>query len=137
MRQRLFATGRYGLRDLSAARTLYEIDDKITAPSFGFKGADHYYATQSCGNFLHTIRVPTLLIQAKDDTYIPFEVYRHPAIDSNPYLRLLATEYGGHLGFLARRGQRFWLDDIAVDFLKTLVAEAGEKAQSAGAAHAG
>ncbi len=34
-------------KELKAARTLYEIDDKITAPSFGFEGADHYYATQS------------------------------------------------------------------------------------------
>ncbi len=47
MRQRLLATGRYSRSELEAARTLYEIDDKITAPSFGFEGADHYYATQS------------------------------------------------------------------------------------------
>ncbi|HEX4276782.1 MAG TPA: alpha/beta fold hydrolase [Bryobacteraceae bacterium] len=117
MRRRVFATGRFAWKDLKAARTLYDIDDKITAPSFGFEGADHYYATQSCQNVLHQIRVPTLLIQAKDDTYIPFEIFSHPAISSNPFLRLLSTEHGGHLGFLARRGQRFWLDDTAIDFL--------------------
>jgi hypothetical protein len=120
MRKRLFATGRYTWKELNAARTLYEIDDKITAPSFGFKGADHYYETQSCQNVLHQIRVPTLLIQAKDDTYIPWEGYRHPAIMSNPHIRLLATEHGGHLGFLNRRGQRFWLDEAAIHFLKSL-----------------
>jgi predicted alpha/beta-fold hydrolase len=117
MRQRLFATGRYSRKELEAARTLYEIDDKITAPSFGFKGADHYYATQSAQGYLDRIRVPTLLIQAKDDTFIPFEMFQHPAIASNPFLRLTHTSHGGHLGFLARRGPRFWLDEVAIEFL--------------------
>jgi hypothetical protein len=122
MRKRVFATGRYAWKDLKAARTLYAIDDKITAPSFGFEGADHYYATQSCQNVLDRIRVPTLLIQAKDDTYIPFEIFSHPAIAANPHIRLLATEHGGHLGFLNREGQRFWLDEAAIHFLKGVVA---------------
>jgi hypothetical protein len=121
MRKRLHATGRYSRRELAAARTLYEIDDKITAPSFGFKGADHYYETQSAQVFLDRIRVPTLLIQAKDDTFIPFKIFQHPAITSNPFLRLIATEHGGHLGFLSRRGARFWLDEVAIEFLESVL----------------
>jgi predicted alpha/beta-fold hydrolase len=117
MRERLYATGRFTRAELEASRTIYEIDDKVTAPSFGFKGADHYYATQSSQAFLDRIRVPTLLIQAKDDTFIPFEMFEHPAIAANPFLRLIATEHGGHLGFLSRRGARFWLDDVVVEFL--------------------
>lgn len=125
MRARLLATGRYSQRELAAARTIYQIDDRITAPSFGFKGADHYYATQSAQNYLDRIRVPTLLIHAKDDTFIPFEMYRHPALSSNPWLRLLVTERGGHLGFLARRGARFWADEVAIEFLKALASQPG------------
>jgi len=117
MRKRLQATGRYHRPQLAAARSLYQIDDDITAPSFGFKGADHYYATQSSNSFLEHIRVPTLLIQAKDDTFVPFEMYSHPAIQSNPHIRLLATEHGGHLGFLARSGHRFWMDEAALGFV--------------------
>jgi predicted alpha/beta-fold hydrolase len=117
MRERLFSTGRFTRAELDAARTIYEIDDKVTAPSFGFEGADHYYATQSSQGFLDRIRVPTLLIQAKDDTFIPFEMFGHPAIGSNPFLRLIATEHGGHLGFLSKRGARFWLDEVVVEFL--------------------
>ncbi|HEY3823412.1 MAG TPA: alpha/beta fold hydrolase [Bryobacteraceae bacterium] len=118
MRGRLFATGRYSREQLEAARSLYEIDDQITAPSFGFQGADHYYATQSSQGYLDRIRVPTLLIQAKDDTFIPFEMFRHAALGSNPLLRLIATEHGGHLGFLSKKGARFWLDEVAIEFLK-------------------
>jgi hypothetical protein len=122
MRARLLATGRYSQAELEATRTLYEIDDRITAPSFGFKGADHYYATQSAGNYLDRIRVPTLLIQAKDDVFIPFESYAHPAFERNPFLRLISTERGGHLGYLSRSGARFWVDEVAIDFLKGVVA---------------
>jgi len=123
MKQRLVATGRYTAEELARWKSVYAIDDHVTAPSFGFGDADHYYATQSAKNFLDAIRVPALIIQAKDDTFIPFEIFHHPAFGANPHLRLLATDYGGHLGFLARRGQRFWVDEPALEFL-TAVARA-------------
>lgn len=127
MKKRLLETGRYAHAQLAPARTLYEIDDLITAPSFGFTGADHYYETQSAKNFLDRIRVPTLLVQSKDDTYIPFETYNDPAIASNPNVRLIATEHGGHLGFLNRRGPRFWLDQVGVEFLRDTVSRMTER----------
>jgi predicted alpha/beta-fold hydrolase len=117
MRSRLASTGRYSLSELTALRTLYEIDDRITAPSFGFDGADHYYATQSSQNFLGRIRIPTLLLQARDDIFIPFDMFGHPDIASNPNLRLIATEHGGHLGFLSRRAPRFWADEVVMQFV--------------------
>jgi hypothetical protein len=124
MRERLVATGRYSMSELSKCRSLYEIDDRVTAPSFGFGNADNYYATQSAKNFLSQIRVPGLMIQAKDDTFIPFEMYERPEIWTNPNLRLIATEHGGHLGFLSRRGPRFWVDDVAVAFLEETATQA-------------
>jgi predicted alpha/beta-fold hydrolase len=98
-----------------------EIDDRITAPSFGFGNAANYYATQSCLQFLPRIAVPGLLITAKDDTFVPFDVYRKPELGGNPRLRLLATEYGGHLGFLSRSRPRFWLDGVIVEWAAGLL----------------
>lgn len=117
MKQRLAATGRYSAAELAGYRTLWEIDDQVTAPSFGFGGAANYYETQSSRNFLDAIRVPAVLIQAKDDTFIPFEIFRHPAVAANPRVRLVATEHGGHLGFIARRAPRFWVDQAALEFI--------------------
>lgn len=116
MRERVMATGRYTREQLSA-KSLYDFDDRITAPSFGFGNADNYYRTQSANGFLDRIRVPALLIQAKDDTFIPFETYNHHAFQTNPFLRLIATDYGGHLGFLARRGKRFWVDETVMEWI--------------------
>ena len=110
MRARLCATGRYTERDFRGLRSVREIDDRITAPSFGFGTAANYYRTQSAIGYLDRIRVPALLIQAKDDTLVPFEIFASQAVRGNPRVHLLATEYGGHLGFLARGRSRFWLD---------------------------
>ena len=102
------------------------VADVVTAPSFGFEGADHYYGTQSAKNFLADIRVPTLMIQAKDDPFIPFEMYGNPAIAANPRIRLIVTEHGGHLGFLSRRGPRFWIDDVILEFFGEVAGERKE-----------
>jgi predicted alpha/beta-fold hydrolase len=102
---------------LAAVRTVYEFDDRFTAKAFGFGTADNYYATQSSIGFLNGIRVPTLLIQAKDDPMIPFAVFETDALRRNPCLRLLAVEKGGHIGFIARSGPRFWQDGVILDWL--------------------
>lgn len=110
------APGSFPLHRLEEARTIWDFDDIFTAPPFGFGTAANYYATQSSNQFLDRIRVPALLVQAKDDPLIPFKVYDHPAFRSNPYLRLNAPEHGGHLGFIARRHPRFWLDGVLLDW---------------------
>jgi hypothetical protein len=128
MAARLLATGRYSRRDLAGLSSVFQIDDRITAPSFGFGNALNYYKTQSAARFLDAIRVPALLIQAKDDTFIPFGVFESQAVKSNPCIELVATEYGGHLGFIGRRPHRFWVDAAIMEWI---LARAGRKAAGA------
>jgi uncharacterized protein len=117
MRERLISTGRYTREQLNRPQSIYEIDDQITAPSFGFGTADNYYATQSAVRFLDRIRIPGLLIQAQDDSFIPFESFSHPALAANPNLRLIATKYGGHLGFVSKSVPRFWVDQTVTGWV--------------------
>ena len=117
MKRRLLSSGHYGTQDLSRLRSVFDIDDAITAPSFGFGDALNYYRTQSAIRYLDAIRVPTLLIQAKDDTFIPFDIFDSPAVRANPPIMLLATEYGGHLGFLGKSPHRFWADDAVMEWI--------------------
>lgn len=125
MLRRLEATGRYSRKDLAGLSTIREIDDRVTAPAFGFRDAAHYYETQSAARYLDRIRVPALLIQAQDDPLIPFESYRHPAFGSNPCLTLLAPRNGGHVGFLARGRPRFWAEAVIVDWIARLTGTNG------------
>lgn len=120
MKARILSTGRYTPAEIDPLNTLWEIDDVITAPSFGFGNAANYYATQSCKIFLDRIRVPALIVQAKDDTFIPFDIYKHPALRTNPSIRLLTPDHGGHNAFLHRHSPRFWIDEVALAFLAGL-----------------
>ena len=111
------APGLFAVEHLDSVKSIYEFDDKFTAPAFGFGTADNYYATQSSNQFLDRIQVPALLVQAEDDPLIPFEVYRHPAFKRNPNLRLLAVEHGGHVGFISKTRPRFWLDQVLLEWM--------------------
>ena len=106
-----------------AAHTL-----KGDATSFGFQGAEHYYATQSSNQFLHRIRVPTLIVQAKDDTFVPFEIFR--ALPGSPNLTFIAPDRGGHLGFIARDEPRFWVDGQIIGWVEKQVKSQKSKGKS-------
>jgi len=112
----------YTLEHLPKIRTIEDFDDHYTARLFGFGTAANYFRTQSSNQFLERIRVPALLIQSKDDPLVPFRVFDHPAIRSNPRLTLLAVEHGGHLGFLSRGKVRFWLDGTVLDWAERNIA---------------
>jgi hypothetical protein len=103
---------RFPLDGLERVRTIYEFDDRCTAPAFGFGDAANYYRTQSAIRFLPGIRVPTLLLQAQDDPMIPFEIF-----ESQP-------EHGGHLGFLSRQRPRFWADEVVGEWILNQMQEA-------------
>jgi predicted alpha/beta-fold hydrolase len=107
----------YSLDPLRRVKTIYDFDDFYTAKMFGFGTAANYYRTQSANQFLEKIRVPTLVVVAKDDPLVPFDVYRHPAFTDNPNLHLLAVDHGGHLGFVSRSRPRFWLDGVITQWL--------------------
>jgi len=120
MRKRVVETGRLTAKQVRSPRTIWEFDDLLTGPSFGFRGAEHYYETQSSRQFLERICVPVLLIQARDDIFIPFEIFQHPAVKANPFVRLHVTEHGGHLGFLSRTKPRFWLDGAILEWIESV-----------------
>jgi uncharacterized protein len=120
MRERVAGTGRFSIDQTRRARSVWEFDDLFTGPSFGFRGAEHYYETQSSRQFLERIRVPALLIHARDDIFIPSEIYDHPSVRANPRVRLHLTEHGGHLGFLSRTRPRFWIDHAVLEWIESL-----------------
>lgn len=117
MRRRLIATGRYSAPDFAGLDTLRAVDDGITAPAFGMGTAVNYYRTQSAIAHVERIRVPALLIQAKDDTIVPWHIVEHAAVRANPRIQVVVTGHGGHLGFIARGKHRFWLDETILNWI--------------------
>jgi uncharacterized protein len=110
----------YATAGLDEVKSIWEFDDRFTAPLFGFGTAANYYATQSAVNYLEAIRIPTLVICAIDDPMVAFASYSHPAFNDNPALILLATRKGGHLGYLSKHKPRFWLDGTVLDWFSSV-----------------
>ena len=63
--------GQVDLTDLDELTGFPEFDDRFTAPMHGFKSAEEYYAHASSGRYLSGIRVPTLLVNAQNDPFLP------------------------------------------------------------------
>jgi hypothetical protein len=91
-------------------RSVYAFDDTFIAPRNGFRGADDYYAHCSGVNYLDGVRVPTLLIHALDDPWIPSRPYRAYGWSRNPALMPVLAPSGGHVGFHAPGHSAPWHD---------------------------
>lgn len=110
---------------LRGIHSVEQFDDRYVAPHFGFRDANDYYAKSSSRPLIGRIRIPTLIIHAKDDPFIPFEPLRDPAIAANPYVLLLATEQGGHVAFVSAYAgdERFWAESCLVEFFRLIAGE--------------
>jgi predicted alpha/beta-fold hydrolase len=96
------------LRHVATARTLWAFDDAFTAPLHGYRDAADYYTRASALPFLADIRVPTLLINAEDDPFLPADVLTEvrEAVRHNDHVEIEFPARGGHVGFTA--GRRPW-----------------------------
>jgi uncharacterized protein len=90
---------------LDRVRTLWDFDDVVTAPVHGFHDALDYYTRSSSIHYLARIRVPTLLLSALDDPFLPPEVLGdvRSIAQHNPALELEFVRRGGHVGFISGR----------------------------------
>lgn len=106
--------------DLRGVDSIWQFDETVTAPAFGFRNAADYYERCSAARYVENIQVPTLLIEARDDPFIPFEAFDLPALQGNPWARLLDTPHGGHVAFLAEGRPRFWAQEQAMQFFQAV-----------------
>ncbi len=90
---------------LLRARSIFDFDDAVTAPVHGFVDAHDYYNRSSSIGFLERIRIPTLLLSAVDDPFLPSDVLDEvrSIAASNSALQLEFTARGGHVGFVGGR----------------------------------
>ena len=101
---------------LALARTVWAFDDRFVAPRNGYADADAYYAENSAQRFLPSIPVPTLIVHAADDPWIPLDAYRDQDWRSNPHLTLALTRAGGHVGFHGAGDNVAWHDRAIAGF---------------------
>jgi uncharacterized protein len=92
--------GLFDRKKLMMARDLYEFDNVYTAPLHGFKNTDDYWRRASSKPHLHRIRLPALVLNARNDPFLP--AHHLPKADAvGDHVTLWQPEHGGHVGFAA------------------------------------
>jgi uncharacterized protein len=113
--------GRWDISHLSSIRTLREFDDVYTAPDGGYRDATDYYEQSAARNGLSSIAIPTLIITAQDDPFIPYDMFTEPSLHSNPWIHMNTPTHGGHCGFLQQSRPHedpFWAENRIIDFIR-------------------
>lgn len=90
--------GLYDARAVARARTLHAFDGLVTAPLHGFRDTEHYWCSASSKPELGRVRVPTLIVHARNDPFLPGAWLPGPEAVSDRIV-LDYTEGGGHAGF--------------------------------------
>lgn len=104
---------------IKAIVTLKDFDDTYTAPAHGFKDALDYYATCSSQQFLNKISVPTLILNAKNDSFLGGKCYPYQEAANNRHLYLEVPDFGGHVGFWDRKNISY-AEKRAVEFFNSV-----------------
>ena len=116
---RLFPN-KWDVSDLKRIRTLQEFDDAFTSKDDGYHDAADYYERSGSRHVLGNIRLPTLIITAQDDPFIPYHIFEVSSIPSNPAIHFMAPRYGGHCGFLQKPNHKedlFWAENRLLEFV--------------------
>jgi uncharacterized protein len=110
----------FRLNGIRSIRTVREFDEAFTAPHHGFRDASDYYHRASAMRVIDRVRVPTLVITAEDDPFIPADPFRAAAVSGNPSITLALTRHGGHCGFVtdaALGNDGYWAESTVVRFV--------------------
>lgn len=110
--------GLFDLDTMLRARNLYEFDNVVTAPLHGYRDTDDYWHRASAKHVLSDIKVPTLVLNAKNDPFLPA---RHLPRSASRHVTLEYPEHGGHVGFAVGGlpGSINWLPQHMLDFLES------------------
>ncbi|MFT7031830.1 MAG: putative alpha/beta-fold hydrolase [Cyclobacteriaceae bacterium] len=103
---------------LEHIKSLYEFDDVLTGPLHGFDSADHYYASCSSINFLTSIKIRTLVVNALNDPFLSKSCLGRSAFENLDQVTFEVPKYGGHVGFSEyNRENLFWSEKRALKFI--------------------
>ena len=114
--------GLFDRERLRAARTLYEFDNLFTAPLHGFRDTDDYWLRVSAKPHLHRIRIPALVLNARNDPFVPASSL--PAANEvGRCVTLWQPAHGGHVGFPRGRfpGHVQSLPEAVTGWLQTMM----------------
>lgn len=110
--------GKIDVTKLAEVRTWRDFDEWFSAPMSGLRSADEFYAYGSSQNYIAGIRIPTLLVNAKNDPILPPACSPTGLATNHPYFYLEMPNTGGHVGFAwSGHWGRYWSEHRALEFV--------------------
>ncbi len=105
--------------DVNLIQGFEDFDNFFTAPLYGYRDAKEYYENCSCKPDIPEIRVPTLILNAQNDPFIPRDAQPIKECQENPWVTLEMPTDGGHVGFmLSSINGPYWTEKRTLEFLK-------------------
>jgi len=104
------------ISEINSIKTLKDFDDVYTSKAHGFKDALDYYEKSSSLQFLKNIKIPTLIINALNDSFLSHDCYPVKDAKNNPNLYLEMPKHGGHVGFVDKKNI-YYNESKALDFI--------------------
>lgn len=104
-------------RDIEAANSIYEFDDRWVAPRNSFRDAPDYYERTAGARCVASVTVPTLMLHARNDPWIPAEPYARVLTSSPDVVEVVLAGSGGHVGFHEHGHTETWHDRMIDAFL--------------------
>lgn len=117
LREKYFP-GEINKKQIANCTNLYAIDELYTSQAHGFDNALEYYEKSSALSFIPNIKIPTLLINAKNDGFLSENSSPVTIAENNPNFYLEMPEYGGHVGFIQNK-KTTYTEDRALEFIST------------------
>ena len=104
---------------LFKATKFKHLEHLYTVPVFGFESPEDYWKKASSKPYLSNIKKPTLLINAKDDTFLSRECYPYEEAENSEFFFFEETKFGGHVGFMSsfKPKENMWLEHRIVRFI--------------------
>lgn len=107
--------------DLKHIRSIRDFDREFTAPAAGFPDVDAYYRAAGAGSVMDRLRVPTLVLTARNDPFIPAALIARHHGAAEGRVQVMLTDRGGHVGYRVRDDNdraRFWAARPALDWIE-------------------
>jgi predicted alpha/beta-fold hydrolase len=107
-------------KKLLKATKFKHLEYLYTVPVFGFKSPEDYWEKASSKPYLSNIKKPTLLINAKDDSFLSRDCYPYEEAENSDFFFFEETKYGGHCGFMTsfKPNENKWLEFRIERFIK-------------------
>ncbi|MDH5717554.1 MAG: alpha/beta fold hydrolase [Spirochaetia bacterium] len=98
-------------------KTIRDFDNCYIAPIFKYKDAEDYYQKESSRRYISKIKIPTLIINAKDDPLLTEKCFPFLEAKNSKNVYLSAPRYGGHVGFCSFKKDIYWVEERVINFL--------------------